>query len=72
MSGGITGWAFARGAPYNCGNTTTHPSASTIPGTGGDQSPESLLVIPLIAGDHRIGVLDVWRLRLRQLQRSRP
>ena len=61
MSGGITGWAFARGAPYNCGNTTTHPSASTIPGTGGDQSPESLLVIPLIAGDHRIGVLDVWR-----------
>ena len=61
MSGGITGWAFARGAPYNCGNTTAHPSASTIPGTGGDQSPESLLVIPLIAGDHRIGVLDVWR-----------
>jgi diguanylate cyclase (GGDEF)-like protein len=61
MSGGITGWAFARGAPYNCGNTTTHPAASTIPGTGGDQSPESLLVVPLIAGDHRIGVLDVWR-----------
>jgi hypothetical protein len=27
----------------------------------GDGSPESLLVIPLIAGDHRIGVLDVWR-----------
>jgi diguanylate cyclase (GGDEF)-like protein len=61
MSGGITGWAFARGAPYNCGNTATHPAASTIPGTGGDQSPESLLVVPLIAGDHRIGVLDVWR-----------
>jgi diguanylate cyclase (GGDEF)-like protein len=61
MSAGITGWAFARGVPYNCGNTTTHPAASTIPGTGGDQSPESLLVIPLIAGDHRIGVLDVWR-----------
>jgi diguanylate cyclase (GGDEF)-like protein len=61
MSGGITGWAFARGVPYNCGNTITHPAASTIPGTGGDQSPESLLVVPLIAGDHRIGVLDVWR-----------
>jgi diguanylate cyclase (GGDEF)-like protein len=61
MSGGITGWAFARGVPYNCGNTTTHPAANTIPGTGGDGSPESLLVIPLIAGDHRIGVLDVWR-----------
>jgi diguanylate cyclase (GGDEF)-like protein len=61
MSGGITGWAFAQGVPYNCGNTTTHPAASTIPGTGSDQRPESLLVVPLIAGDHRIGVLDVWR-----------
>jgi diguanylate cyclase (GGDEF)-like protein len=61
MSSGITGWAFAQGVPYNCGNTITHPAASTIPGTGGDQSPESLLVVPLIAGDHRIGVLDVWR-----------
>jgi diguanylate cyclase (GGDEF)-like protein len=61
MSGGITGWALARGVPYNCGDTTTHPAANTIPGTGGDESSESLLVIPLIAGDHRIGVLDVWR-----------
>jgi len=61
MSGGITGWALARGVPYNCGDTTTHPAASTIPGTGDDQSSESLLVIPLISGDHRIGVLDVWR-----------
>jgi diguanylate cyclase (GGDEF)-like protein len=61
MSSGITGWAFAQGVPYSCGNTTTHPAASTIPGTGGDQSPESLLVVPLIAADHRIGVLDVWR-----------
>jgi diguanylate cyclase (GGDEF)-like protein len=61
MSGGITGWAFARGVPYNCANSVAHPAASTIPGTGDDQSPESLLVIPLIAGDHRIGVLDVWR-----------
>jgi hypothetical protein len=40
MSSGITGWAFARGVPYNCGNTITHPAASTIPGTGGDQAPE--------------------------------
>jgi GAF domain-containing protein len=61
MSSGITGWAFAQGVPYNCGNTITHPAASTVPGTAGDQSPESLLVVPLIAGDHRIGVLDVWR-----------
>jgi diguanylate cyclase (GGDEF)-like protein len=61
MSSGITGWAFARGVPYNCGNASTHPAAGTIPGTAGDLSPESLLVVPLIAGDHRIGVLDVWR-----------
>jgi diguanylate cyclase (GGDEF)-like protein len=61
MSSGITGWAFAQGVPYNCGNTITHPAASTVPGTAGDQSPESMLVVPLIAGDHRIGVLDVWR-----------
>ena len=61
MSSGITGWAFAQGVPYNCGNTITHPAASTVPGTADDQSPESMLVVPLIAGDHRIGVLDVWR-----------
>ncbi len=61
MSRGITGWAFARGEPYNCGNTVTHPAAGTVPGTEGDLTPESLLVVPLIAGDHRVGVLDVWR-----------
>jgi diguanylate cyclase (GGDEF)-like protein len=61
MSRGITGWAFARGLPYNCVNTATHPAAGTVPGTEEDQNSESLLVIPLIAGDNRIGVLDVWR-----------
>jgi diguanylate cyclase (GGDEF)-like protein len=60
MSRGVTGWAFARGVPYNCANTVTHPAAGTIPGTD-DQADESMLVIPLIAGDHRIGVLDLWR-----------
>ncbi len=61
MSRGVTGWAFARGVPYNCANTATHPAAGTIPGTADNQADESMLVIPLIAGDHRIGVLDVWR-----------
>lgn len=61
MSQGITGWAFMRGVPYICDNTVAHPAASTVPGTESDEGPESLLVIPLVAADHRIGVLDVWR-----------
>jgi diguanylate cyclase (GGDEF)-like protein len=61
MSQGITGWAFMRGLPYNCDNTIAHPAAGTVPGTENNASAESLLVIPLVAGDQRIGVLDVWR-----------
>jgi len=61
MSRGITGWAFSRGLPYNCGNTLIHPAAGTIPGTEADQVVESMLVVPLIAGDHQLGVIDAWR-----------
>jgi diguanylate cyclase (GGDEF)-like protein len=32
-----------------------------VPGSAGGRYDESLVVIPLIAGDHRLGVLDVWR-----------
>jgi diguanylate cyclase (GGDEF)-like protein len=59
MNEGITGWAFARGQPYRCADTDSHPAASTIPGTL--REPESLLAIPLVAGDQRLGMLDVWR-----------
>ena len=59
LNEGITGWGFGRGQPYRCADTDSHPAASTIPGTA--REPESLLVIPLIAGDQRIGILDVWR-----------
>jgi diguanylate cyclase (GGDEF)-like protein len=59
LNEGITGWAFARGQPYRCADTDSHPAASTIPGTA--REPESLLAIPLVAGDQRLGVLDVWR-----------
>jgi diguanylate cyclase (GGDEF)-like protein len=59
MNEGITGWAFARGQPYRCADTDSHPAASTIPGT--QREPESLLAIPLVAGDQRLGMLDVWR-----------
>jgi diguanylate cyclase (GGDEF)-like protein len=59
LNEGITGWAFARGQPYRCADTDSHPAASTIPGT--KREPESLLSIPLIAGDQRLGVIDIWR-----------
>jgi diguanylate cyclase (GGDEF)-like protein len=59
LNDGITGWAFGRGQPYRCADTDSHPAASTIPGTL--REPESLLAIPLVAGDQRLGMLDVWR-----------
>jgi diguanylate cyclase (GGDEF)-like protein len=59
LNDGITGWAFGRGQPYRCADTDSHPAASTIPGTA--REPESLLAVPLVAGDQRLGVLDVWR-----------
>jgi diguanylate cyclase (GGDEF)-like protein len=59
LNDGITGWAFGRGQPYRCADTDSHPAASTIPGTA--REPESLLAIPLVAGDQRLGILDVWR-----------
>ncbi len=61
MDTGITGWAFLRGEPYNCGDTFAHSAAAHVPGSTGGRYDESMLVIPLIAGDHRLGVLDVWR-----------
>jgi diguanylate cyclase (GGDEF)-like protein len=59
MSDGITGWAFARGQPYRCADTDSHPAAATIPGTV--RIPESLLAVPLVAGDERLGMIDLWR-----------
>ncbi|MBV8196001.1 MAG: diguanylate cyclase [Candidatus Dormibacteraeota bacterium] len=61
MSQGITGWAFRRGRPYKCDSTAAHPAAGTVPGTEADQGDESMLVVPLVAADRSIGVLDLWR-----------
>ncbi len=61
MDTGITGWAFLQGEPYNCGDTFAHSEAAHVPGSIGGRYDESLVVIPLIAGDQRLGVLDVWR-----------
>ncbi len=61
METGITGWAFLRGDPYNCGDTYRHPEAVHVPGSIGGQFDESLVVIPLISGDYRLGAIDLWR-----------
>ncbi len=61
MGAGITGWAFLRGEPYNCGDTFAHEAAAHVPGSDGGRREESMVVVPLVAGDHRLGVLDVWR-----------
>jgi diguanylate cyclase (GGDEF)-like protein len=61
MDTGITGWAFLRGEPYSCGDTFAHAEAAHVPGSAGGRYDESIVVIPLIAGDHRLGALDVWR-----------
>jgi diguanylate cyclase (GGDEF)-like protein len=66
MGMGITGWAFLRGEPYNCGDTFAHAEAAHVPGSIGGRYDESIVVIPLIAGDQRLGVLDVWRDGLNQ------
>ena len=58
---GVTGWAFLRGDPYNCPDTRSHSAAAPIPGQGESTLEESLLVVPLKAGDHGLGVIDVWR-----------
>ncbi len=61
LDSGITGWAFLRGEPYNCPDTYAHSEAAHVPGSDPGRIDESLVVVPLIAGDHRLGVLDVWR-----------
>ncbi len=60
LDAGITGWAFARGVPENVSDTWAHPQARQVPGTSVVQ--ESLLLIPLIAGDSKLGIINCYRL----------
>ncbi|MBV8446073.1 MAG: diguanylate cyclase, partial [Candidatus Dormibacteraeota bacterium] len=62
MSVGVTGWAFASGAPQNLGNAGAHPAAAAVPNTPFEH--ESLLLIPLVAGDHKLGMLNCRRMGL--------
>jgi diguanylate cyclase (GGDEF)-like protein len=57
---GITGWAFAQGTPENVPDTWAHPRARQVPGTAVVQ--ESLLLVPLIAGKQKLGIINLYRL----------
>jgi diguanylate cyclase (GGDEF)-like protein len=60
LDAGITGWAFAKGTPQNVADTSKHPLARQIPGTA--YVEESLLLIPLVATEHKLGIINCWRL----------
>ena len=59
LDAGLTGWAFATGTPQNIRDTSTHPMSRQIPGT--PVGEESMLLLPLIAGDTRLGMLNCYR-----------
>ena len=60
LDAGMTGWAFARGKPENVPDTSKHPLARQVPGT--PVVNESLLLVPLVAGEHKLGIINCWRL----------
>ena len=60
LDAGITGWAFAKGTPQNIPDTSKHPLARQIPGTSYVQ--ESLLLVPLVATEHKLGIINCWRM----------
>ncbi|MGA8361922.1 MAG: diguanylate cyclase [Candidatus Dormiibacterota bacterium] len=62
LSVGVNGWAFALGTPQNLGNAGAHPAAAAVPNTPFEH--ESLLLIPLRAGDHKLGMLNCRRMGL--------
>ena len=59
LDAGLTGWAFARGTPENIRNTASHPLARQVPGT--PVVDESLLLVPLVAGERKLGIINCWR-----------
>ncbi|MGH7610696.1 MAG: diguanylate cyclase [Candidatus Dormibacteria bacterium] len=58
---GLTGWAFDLGAPQRVNDADAHPAAGHVPGTVTED--ESLLLVPLVAGDYRLGMLNMVRFR---------
>ncbi|MGA8426285.1 MAG: diguanylate cyclase [Candidatus Dormiibacterota bacterium] len=62
---GLTGWAFDIGSPQRVNDADAHPAAGHVPGTENDpkNQDESMLLIPLVFGDYRLGMLNMVRLR---------
>ncbi|MGH7667670.1 MAG: diguanylate cyclase [Candidatus Dormibacteria bacterium] len=58
---GLTGWAFDMGAPQRVNDADAHPAAGHVPGTVTED--ESMLLIPLVSGDYRLGMLNMVRFR---------
>ncbi len=58
---GVTGWAFDLGTPQLVNEAESHPAAGHLPGTANDD--ESMLLVPLVAGDRRLGILTLVRFR---------
>jgi diguanylate cyclase (GGDEF)-like protein len=58
---GLTSWAFDQGVPQRVNDADAHPAAGHIPGTVNQD--ESLLLLPLISGDYRLGMLNIVRFR---------
>ncbi|MHB8325274.1 MAG: bifunctional diguanylate cyclase/phosphodiesterase [Candidatus Dormibacteria bacterium] len=61
IGSGITGWAFDLGTPQMVNDADSHPAAGHVPGTRAED--ESMLLVPLVAGDHRLGILNLVRFR---------
>ena len=68
LDAGITGWAFAKGTPQNIPDTSMHPLARQIPGTSYVQ--ESLLLVPLVATEHKLCIINCWSLGVDQFSAS--
>jgi diguanylate cyclase (GGDEF)-like protein len=60
LDAGMTGWAFAKGIPENVDDTADHPLARQVPGT--PVVHESLLLIPLVAAERKLGIINCWRI----------
>ncbi|MBV9100359.1 MAG: diguanylate cyclase [Candidatus Dormibacteraeota bacterium] len=60
LDAGLTGWAFAGGKPQRIADSSKHPNAIQVPGT--QIVEESLLLVPLVAGEHKLGIINCWRL----------
>lgn len=64
LDAGMTGWAFAKGIPENIDDTAQHPLARQVPGTA--VVHESLLLIPLVAAERKLGIINCWRIGVAQ------